>query len=333
MGLGISPILFVITLNWALTQERIENKNLSYKWYADDGSFYFNLIGLIKLINQKAESKIWLLKELLLGRNVLVSLLNEIPLFRETGIKFCPQKSSLVRIFGLWLKPYQSLGLSLYTNMSILNQLKSLILGKSIPLELMGWTRGRGANPLKGKRETFPSRTKLAYKKRKEESEYLNLTKLLADYKDYFGLLIARLYSNEEKKPEFTPTTPLKKGSILWELKRRLRMKSNRDLAISLNVYNSGCKLNELLLRINNSEQIPSEWLILNSNLVREFKVAWKINCLVEQELNSLKNPLPLKENEELTNLSYFKKYSEIKLDDKELRKFQEDYSEQKPRN
>jgi hypothetical protein len=53
----------------------------------------------------------------------------------------------------------------------------------------------------------------------------------------------------------------------------------------------------------------------------------------VEKELNSLKNPLPLKETEELTNLSYFKKYSEIKLDEKELKKFQEKYSEQNPRN
>jgi hypothetical protein len=80
----------------------------------------------------------------------------------------------------------------------------------------MGWTRGRGENPQKGKKGTIQSRTKLAYKKEKTESEYLNLTKLLHNYKDYFGLLIARLYSSELPKSQELPlSTPLKKGSIL----------------------------------------------------------------------------------------------------------------------
>jgi len=43
MGLGISPILFVITLNWALQRSNLTDSHFQHKWYADDGSFYFTL--------------------------------------------------------------------------------------------------------------------------------------------------------------------------------------------------------------------------------------------------------------------------------------------------
>lgn len=40
MGIGISPILFVISLNWALNQIDLLKSNAQMKWYADDGSIF-----------------------------------------------------------------------------------------------------------------------------------------------------------------------------------------------------------------------------------------------------------------------------------------------------
>jgi len=94
MGLGISPTLFVILLDRVLKQSKISNTYLKYKWYADDGSFYFTLRGLFNLIKSRGKSLIWVIKELTLGRNLILSLLNEIPLFQSSGIKLCPKKKA-----------------------------------------------------------------------------------------------------------------------------------------------------------------------------------------------------------------------------------------------
>ena len=112
MSLGISPILFVITQPWVLKKQQILNPDLTYKWYADDGSFYFNTSGLTTLL--KSHLNWQTIKDLMKGQNLLVSLLNNLSLFQEAGLKLCSQKSRWIRLFGIWLHPFQSLGLRLY---------------------------------------------------------------------------------------------------------------------------------------------------------------------------------------------------------------------------
>jgi len=82
MGLGISPILFVITANWALNQLKLKTIDIAYKTYADDWSFYFNFKGLYRLLQSQNRGLFWGLKQLLLGHNLILATLNPCPLFR-----------------------------------------------------------------------------------------------------------------------------------------------------------------------------------------------------------------------------------------------------------
>jgi hypothetical protein len=101
MGLGFSPILFVIGLHYILTKEGISNMYLQYRSYADDCSIYFTLQGLYILITKQGKSLFWILKELINGRNLIISLLNNNPAFKKAGLKLDLRKSRIVRLCGI----------------------------------------------------------------------------------------------------------------------------------------------------------------------------------------------------------------------------------------
>jgi hypothetical protein len=111
---------------------------MSFKFYADDGSFFFNFEGLKILVLSLNKGYLWCLKELLQGNNLFLSLLNNLPLFKRAGVKLCPRKSSLVRLNGIWLKPYTSLGLRLSTPLNYLQQLLIQIRGGDVEMDLNG---------------------------------------------------------------------------------------------------------------------------------------------------------------------------------------------------
>lgn len=327
MGLGISPILFVICQNWVLNQIPVQNSELTYKWYADDGSFYFNIKGLITLIKSQGKNPLWILNELLRGRNVLLSLLNNLPLFKESGMILCSRKSRLIRLFGIWIHPYISLGLKLSTPSSILTQLYKKFYGQKPPLELSGWTRGRGENPIKGKAGTLKSRTPLKFP-HQNKKDVLDYNQMTSKYRNYFGLLLSKLYTNPGNSSINSSRGPIKKNSILFTLQRSLKRKSNRKLGLNLNTYNSGSKLTELLLKINNSISIDPKWSQLYPNIERELKLPWKpiVNNIEEIEIS---NPLIPRRNKD----DYFKKFSELRLNSLELATLKKRYLEQPDRN
>lgn len=115
MGLSFSPILFVIALDWCLRELKLLSPDLTYKWYADDGSIYFRTKWLHRFYKMSNLS-LWEIFQLLFrGENPIIHYLNSRSLLQEAGIQLCSKKSGLVRFFSLWLKPYKSLGLTLYT--------------------------------------------------------------------------------------------------------------------------------------------------------------------------------------------------------------------------
>lgn len=316
MGLGLSPILFVITLRWVLNQISLSTENLNYKFYADDGTIFTNWKGLCQL-----SSLNWsFISSLLKLENPYLTSLNSLPLLRESGIQFCKQKSQFVRLFWIWLKPFRSLGLELSTTLSIPRQLLNLLWGKSIPEDLSANTRGRGYNPITQKDSTPGSRKKLKLKDSNSD-HYLDLASLKLKYKPYFGLLQAFLYSPRWGKTS-KPSTPLGyEKSLLGILKQRLRMKKNKDLKINLNLYNSGAKLTELILQLNSSSLPPPiEWKLLYPNL-KTFKFAW-LNKFPNVMDMKMTNPIKVSEvysNKLEWNKTYFRKFSEIKLTKKQL--------------
>lgn len=335
MGLGISPILFVITLSWSLRKIKFLNPHLQMKWYADDGSFYFNLRGLYQLLRSQKKDLTWALREILGGRNLFLSLLNELESFQRAGLKLCRKKSSLVRIFGIWLKPYISLGLKLYTNWGMSRQILNIVLRRPIPLELMGWTRGRGENPVKGLAGTLPSRRKLEFPgTAKDCPEKLDLTTMLKGYKKYFGLLISLLYASkppEAPSPTATRLLKLSKNSLLWKILNGKKQRNLNKRSLKLDIYNSGCKLTGALLSVNKGSPLDSDWTLLYPNIERELKIKWEVKArtIYDLELNHPIRPSPPNSR---ADWDYFKKYSEIQLSPSELEKGRELYELQGPR-
>lgn len=329
MGLGISPILFVITLDWAFRKIKLSNPELEMKWYADDGSFYYSWRGLYSLIQSLGKDWIWIFSQILEGQNLFLSLLNDVPLFKQVGIKFCPKKSSLVRIMGIWLKPFSSLGLKLYTSLSVYEQLWHKWDEQPIPLDLMGWTRGRGANPVTGKKSTMKSRRKLAFDSRSDQSK-LNLVKLLKEYRNYFGLIMAQLYN---AGPSSTTSTrlmrSLKTNSLLWHCLIKQRSLQQNKLGLKLDLYNSGGKLIEAFQRVNTSQELSPKWHTLNPNIERLLKVEWPCPPASAKPSHVI---YPFWEKNLYEGYDYFNKYSELNLTGEELARYQQMYEAQKER-
>jgi len=325
MGLGISPILMVITLDWVLKELKLLSPDFQYKWYADDGSFYFNLRGLYKLLKLQKVSWIWLLKELISGRNLLISLLNSTLIFKETGFQICRKKSKLIKFLGLWISPYKSLGLNLYTPTSLTQQILLLLKREPIPLELMGWTRGRGANPQKNKKSTSASRKELNFLSL-DSSSRLDLKNLIFQYKKYFGLLVSNLYNPHLLRKSLLPFEGnIKPKSLLWTVKKELRKKKHKSIKNWLNLYNSGCKFNELLLKVNSREQLEPQWLSLNPNLERELQQKW---TFIAKYPSTLHISNPIRELISSPNLEddLFLKYIELKITEEQKNNLRKQY-------
>jgi len=332
MGLGISPILFVISLHHAFQSLKLKSSDFCYRVYADDLSFYFNIKGLVNILTHHWKSWKWLIIQLIHLRNVLIELLNSSTTFKKAGLKICTKKSGLVKLFGIWLKPYVSLGLRLNTSLKLYEQLINQMLRIPIPLELSGWTRGRGGNPIKGKSPTSPSRHKLEYLNVNPNQEKLAFTNLLRYYKKYFGLFQAKMYSNGLNSQIVKPTTlkSLKK-SPLRKLLHYMKMnpKLRKSLDLHINIYNAGGKLNEIYLETQSREGLSMKWQLLAPNLERELKIEWKtINTNPCYE--TIPDPLSKETYIELEHLDVFKKFSEIKLTPQELKQYEEEYSKVK---
>ena len=322
MGLGISPILFVITCRWAMSQINLltpQPGEFTFKSYADDFSFYFNLKWFYTFYRESGESLLDLLTSLSEGQNPILNYLNKNPLLQTAGIKFCPQKSGLVRIWGFWLKPYKSLGLCLYTTQSLSEQILNWILDEPITLDLRASTRGRGYNPCTRKRGTEPQNSPLNYR-RKSDDSYLNLETLIKHYKPYFGLLMSKLY-NPKEPLRSSKLSKIKPRSLLGLLYQR---KLNPTLPKSerLNLYNSGSKLNKLLLNINSNISDP----ILDRYPSLRTKILLSWNS-IDYDITSEKIPQPeyLTEYKPLPN-HYFNKFSELNLSKEKMTKYKEEY-------
>lgn len=325
MGLGISPILFVITVKWVMSQVSLLRRDyghFDFKGYADDFSFYFNLSWLYRFYQTSGYSLYTLFTHYLRGENSILTYLNQLPILKESGVKFCTQKSGYVRIFWIWIKPYKSLGLSLYTTLSVYKQIVYTILKKSVPLDLEGSTRGRGANPVKRTLATLSSREKLNYPSI-DKIHTLNLSSLLLQYRPYFGLLMSKLYSPQAKKTNNYRLSCVP-GSLLWTI---LKSGVNKTLPYSerLNLYNSGSKMNELILNLMHDENHP---LLTNvPNLKRTLNYKWpshNIQILKEE----LKDVLPLKDDAVKEVDDHFYKFSELNLSNEELLKYKREYEE-----
>lgn len=323
MGLGISPILFVISLNWVLRKQNLLNKDLIYKWYADDGSFYLTTKGALNLLKNKNLK--WIITQLLRGQNPLISNLNEEELLKQSGIKFCPKKSRFVKLFHIWITPYISLGLKLSTPQSIAHQLWSRLRGLNTTLNLSGHTRGRSANPLTGKQSTEPSRKPLNLPNSKNTST-LNLSLLKEKYRLYFGLIQSYLYTHSNLRQV---SKNLINTSLLGILKDRMKWKKNRKIQLPLSLYNSGSKLTELLIQLQDKNNPPPlEYKLLYPN-IRTLHLKWSRPLL---EVTNLKIPNPLKEEDKLDETDYFRKYSELQLNASEIQQWKNKYDSQKER-
>jgi len=330
MGLGISPILFVITQDWALRTQQLLLPGLTYKWYADDGSFYFTSSGLYNLVKSTYSYSTLLSWDLY--SNLFVNLLNPLPLLKSSGLKLCKKKSKWVRLFGIWLTPYISLGLKIYSPAGIFQQLLLKLLGQPIPLKLQGWTRGRGANPVTGRPSRSSSTVALDSLTPTPSAKRLSFDILLKDLKRYFGLIMSLLYGGERKEsplPSRNLWPTIKPGSILFHLYRR--QKKNPDSELHLDLITSGVKLNEALLQVNRNEPLPSSWSLLNPNLERELKVEWKItpSKLTSQNIKTPFSDWKIPSDHESTA---FKKYSELRLTPADYESMKLAYSQQLPR-
>lgn len=324
MGIGVSPILFVITFHWCFQQLNLLSSNFTYKSYADDISLYLTYEGYFE-IKEKLQQTWWnLFLYLLQGQNPILASLNNHSLLKETGLRICSQKSGFVRLFNIWLKPYRSLGLSLLTSWSIWKQIYELYLqgNSQFPMTLKASTRGRGANLPKGKTGTLPSHLELNFPCETRE-ETLNLELLLKKYKPYFGLILAKLYSTSETSfSQYILTS--KVNSPLFKLNPQKQNKFLKPLE-KWNLYNCSTRMNNIFLGIvNNQKSLLKD---LPRNLVRELDPNWKNppNFIKEYIKSNIPKPnLNLKEMEK----EYFKKYSELKLETSDLVKYHKMYDQ-----
>ena len=319
MGMGISPILFVIFLSHQLRVHRLWNSEFHYMFYADDGSFFFTWRGLQTYLHHRQLSILDLVNSIMTTPNGLLSILNSDEELSSSGIKFCSEKSRLIKLSDLWLRPLSSLGLQLYLTPSSWVQYIEKFLDLeffNLELQLKGNTRGRGDNPLTGKTGTKGSQTRLIDlgKLSSVDLDYPTLKKKL---RQYFGLIQNQLYASESLRPQ-PPTSrwgKIKAGSMLQNL---FRHKSILSEVIKFDPYTIGTQLNKLLLEINSGTKIEPTQLPLD----RELTIPWTpINTrILEQTIPDDLQGKSVQSND------YFTKFSELNLNSTQLGKLQEEY-------
>ena len=315
MGLGISPILYVMCVRHAFSSFLPKYPFLRMKWYADDNGTFLNTKGLLLHIFQHPLEFLRTFISLLSYRFNWIAWLNSLPLFKRMGMRFCEKKSGITRLLWIWMKPYKSLGLTLYTTSSLLTQMKCLLSGQEPLMSLKSSTRGRGANPHKRKKETLPRTEELNYG---SGNLRLTLTTLIRSYRPYFGLLMSKLYGKGPLRPPRASTTP---QSFLWELKR-YRLNDRLLSSERINLYNTSTKLSQAYLNILTNRGIPPFYL--PPSLQKKLKVTWvapTITLTEQRVTNPLSGLYPSPQSE-------FRKYSEITLTKEELDRYRKEYTE-----
>ena len=325
MGLGISPILFVITLHWAIKQLGLPKAGMSYLGYADDFSLFFTTRWIKDFLKKQDLSWSDLISNYFEGINPFINYFNNHPIMRTAGFKICEKKSHWVRILGIWITSFNSLGLSLYTESNLFYQLFHLLKGESIPIELKGNTRGRGANPIKGKPSTQPSRV-LLKNIGINPQKIITLSHMRNSWKPYFGLIIAKLYGGPMKTSKKSRWIgKIKRASMLGELLKHGLNKSLPKLS-KWNEHNSGSKCNKLLLGLIKGET-HSKWIReLEPNLERKFKLKWKLKP--QKLITELKCPLPKAPYQFHPENDYFSKFSELNIKEERLNQLKLLYQE-----
>lgn len=331
MGIGISPLLFVICLRSALEQVKLRIPGIKYRFYCDDGSIFYSYKGLIHFIQNCNLSLIQLIKCCISGHPLLVEILNKSQPFQEAGLIICQSKSRLVKNLGIWLHPYISLGLNLYTNLSKYSQLRNLLLKKPIPLYLRGWTRGRGANPIKQKESTQPSRVLLENLK-EGSSKQMTIGLLLSNYQKYFGLIQSKLYCNINKVYTIKTYPESKEKSILRKLQHSIKGDNNfnkKSFVPKIDIYNASSIISELFLQCQTKEGLSMNWKIVRPNLERELHISWP--RITNNPFNtSISCPLPPLNFIEREGLDKFHKYSELNLTPTEFIQYNQLYQQSK---
>jgi hypothetical protein len=187
-------------------------------------------------------------------------------------------------------------------------------------MNLSGHTRGRGSNPITGKRGTLGSRLTLNIP-HKTNKRNLDLENLIENYKKYFGLIISKLYSS---KPDPTPflANPPNRSTLYKTIMRELYKKKNKEYKKEINKYNLGCKLNELIFHL-----FKTGYPLLTLQKVypnyRVLETFWEVKPL---DLITKEIPNPLKGDEEISEDDYFLKFSELKIAPKTLKILHDEY-------
>ena len=189
-------------------------------------------------------------------------------------------------------------------------------------MHLQGSTRGRGANPSKGKPSTSPSTKKLNYISQSGRADFDLLT-LIRQYRPYFGLFQSKLYNSRDN---LSP----RRHKLLYNPKSLLGIlfthKINKELPKieRLTLYNSGSKCNTILLTLDGISS-PSEFPSSISKHLKRYKF-----FLNSEKLEIIKVDIrnPLQNNNEPN--TYFTKYSELTLSKEELQRFTKRYELQK---
>jgi len=331
MGIGLSPLLYVISLNWVLKQIFPTSRtHQTHRSYADDLSFYFTTKGLTEFI-----IKIWpfnltnykpLLLKLLSGHQFITLSLNNLELFREAGLKVCQQKSGFVRIKGLWLTYYKSLGLKLTFPPAYL-QLINWILDRPTLPELEACTRGRGPNPIKRSLARAPSNLKLKIPSTDSSQADLDLNEMLTNYRPYFGLIQSKLYLGEYNSSTSTKKSlraTLKPGSILYEFSRSTKYFKS----LSINLHNGGERMSSLIYALIKEDPESYKYIVRYPSLTKRLKPRWRpkpLDILKEE----IKNPLNATKSYNPLNWEsdYFTKYSELNLTPEMIHELRKEYN------
>lgn len=329
MGLGTSPLLFVITLDWLLKRINLLSPNFKYKFYADDGTFFFNITGFLEFLKIQNPSFITLLKILYQRRNLILGILNNNPLLETSGVEFCSRKSRLVRFQWIWINDLKSLGLRLWTPLTLKEQLKNLWKGFTIPLELSGNTRGRGTNLSKGHPGTKGSQTHLNFLDSTKTS-ILNLSLLRSKYHKYLGLIMSELYASKRLESPSSSTLPTKSNLSIYSLFMKkiniLSRKTKRELGF--NKTNFGSKLNDILLKTLKKEPIELKYKSIDRNLYRQLFYNWEPNNSMSHDLiPPLADPLATIDPNLFSLQDKFRKYSELNLSKQEFEHLKLEYA------
>jgi len=311
MGLSISPILFVIVMDWAFKKIQLFNSGeIKVLAYADDWSIFLTSKGLLYLQGLCKMS----------GETNLETLFNSLPLFKEVGLKIDSKKSGWIRYAGLWLKSYVSLGLKLN------------VTGSG---SLQGWTRGRSETPWRKGTEgstlplTMPLRDgSLAL------PANLSIDYIMKNRPSYLGLILSKLYIGklDSKVSQDFSLSILPCSFLGYYLKDRLWLRWK----LNLNIANASTFCNELLtiLLTGSPAVMDDKFKLKNYNFSQQTKLlrrlgSWNLimNCasvLYIPHANPLSGLVPY--DPQNPYVDYFKKTSELLKDQESVAKYKAEY-------